>query len=1024
MQDIYLFLVNLPKITKIVFFTALFGIFLSSTIIHLYEDTTYTRLLDNIHWTFGTTAAALLAYLGHRSKKSSDEKKISFWFLMGFGGYAIGQIVWDIQSVFSYEQFPSPSDLFYLWLGPSIMIALVHEISLKKHFINIRSYVLDLLSLSIAALTLILISYLPRKGDLDFLQITVLVGYPITLILPAIMLLLMIPSMRLRLDAILILFITAISVTAWSWMKWNSMALDGMSVDGSWFNITFSIAILIAGLVASEWNLELCHNKEYHQLSNGIVKFIPLFTVLVSSMAIIILTSNPQTSWLVHELIYFGSAIVIGFSIIRQSHLLNEREQLLLAQAEAIKSANLVQTIIQTIPIRIFWKDRNLNYLGCNDLFAHDAGVKNAKDMIGKNDFEMGWKDQAELYRADDFRVMQSNQSTLGYEEPQTTPDGKEIWLRTSKVPLIDETSGETIGILGIYDDITERKTIEEQLHKIAHYDILTNLPNRLLLSEKLHKAMIQSKLNDTMIAVVYLDLDGFKEVNDKYGHTIGDEMLIILSKRLEGLLRPEDTLSRLGGDEFVVIVEKIDNSDEVKPVLDKLLYAVSSPVTLGTITLKVSASIGVTFYPQQGDEMDADQLIRQSDQAMYQAKQSGKNRYHIFDPDHDRALRYYHETLERIRIALENREFILYYQPKVNMRTSAVIGVEALIRWKHPDRGLLPPGAFLPEIENHSLIAELGEWVIESAMQQIEFWHTQGISLPISVNIDNMQLQQEGFVEKIRQLLQKYPNVQHGDLEFEILETSALGDIAFVVNIIAQCRSLGIEFALDDFGTGYSSLTYLKRLPAKTLKIDQSFVFDLLDEPEDLAIIEGILELANTFGRKTIAEGVESIVHGTLLLAMGCDIAQGYAIAKPMDSTEIPKWLFQWHSPDEWSDQKSYSQDYLPLIYAAVEHRAWIKHICEYLTRQHDTFPPTELNHCNFGKWLLTNGKEKFSDSSEYGEITQLHKEIHHHAKGLIEHSILGTTEDIESGIEHLHTLRDELIHKLLQLISQHYKS
>ena len=687
-------------------------------------------------------------------------------------------------------------------------------------------------------------------------------------------------------------------------MQWNSLALDGHLENGSWLNISFSVAILISGFMASNWKLQFSTNQKLHQASETFLRILPIISVVLSGIAIITI-SHTKSDILIEKLVYIGGAVVIFLAILRQSSLLQDRERILKAQAQLIQSTNLLHTVIQTAPLRIFWKDRNLKYLGCNDLFAKDAGFEKAQDLIGKDDFVMGWREQAQLYRSDDIRVMQTGEKTLGYEEPQTTPDGEQIWLRTSKVPLIDSTTHETIGVLGMYDDITAYKMQQNKLEYIAHYDALTNLANRLLLTDRLQQALMHTKRHNSQVAVVYLDLDGFKQVNDKHGHDIGDKLLVQIAQDLKLVLREGDTLSRFGGDEFVAILEDISNTNEIKPILERLLSASAKIFNVEKYKLNVSASIGVAFYPQE-DEISPDQLIRQADQAMYEAKQSGKNRYHVFNSKQDRAIRTHHQSLERIQQALENEEFMLYYQPKVNMRSGEVIGAEALIRWNHPEMGILPPAAFLPEIQNHLLMQQVGDWVLQKAIEQIAIWNKNSITLQVSVNIDSMQLQQTNFVSNVKNLLHTYPNIQKGQLEFEILETSALEDVTYIADIINACADLGVHFALDDFGTGYSSLTYLKRLPAQTLKIDQSFVFDILEDPEDLAIIEGIQSLAQAFNRNLIAEGVETIQHGLLLLHMGCENAQGYAIAKPMEATALVKWLHEWKAPSQWLEQKS----------------------------------------------------------------------------------------------------------------------
>jgi EAL domain-containing protein (putative c-di-GMP-specific phosphodiesterase class I) len=315
---------------------------------------------------------------------------------------------------------------------------------------------------------------------------------------------------------------------------------------------------------------------------------------------------------------------------------------------------------------------------------------------------------------------------------------------------------------------------------------------------------------------------------------------------------------------------------------------------------MQVSASLGVTFYPQT-DDIDADQLLRQADQSMYQAKLAGKNRYHVFDAEHDRSLRGHHESQDHIRTALVEREFVLYYQPKVNMRTGKVVGAEALIRWQHPEKGLLPPAAFLPVIEDHPLAIDIGEWVIDTALTQVELWRAAGLDIPVSVNVGALQLQQPTFVERLRSILALHPTLEPGCLDLEVLETSALEDVEGISLLMRTCRGMGVTFALDDFGTGYSSLTYLKRLPAKLLKIDQSFVRDMLDDPDDLAILKGVIGLASAFHREVIAEGVETIAHGVLLLQLGCDLAQGYGIARPMPAHQMPAWCATWRPDAAW---------------------------------------------------------------------------------------------------------------------------
>ncbi|NTV96885.1 MAG: EAL domain-containing protein, partial [Thiobacillus sp.] len=434
-------------------------------------------------------------------------------------------------------------------------------------------------------------------------------------------------------------------------------------------------------------------------------------------------------------------------------------------------------------------------------------------------------------------------------EYRRRTAAGEWKWIRSIGKIVAWSPDGRAARMVGIHADITRLKEHEQQLEHIAHYDALTGLPNRILLSDRLHLAMAQAARRGQKLAVAYIDLDGFKAINDRHGHAAGDQLLLAVATAMKQSLREGDTLARLGGDEFVAVLIDLQDIEASVPLLGRLLAAAARPAQVDELRLQISASLGVTFYPQ-AEEVDADQLLRQADQAMYQSKLAGKNRYHIFDAEEDRSVRSHHESIERIRLALQRQEFVLYFQPKVNMRTGALVGAEALIRWRHPDRGLLPPALFLPVIENHALAVALGEWVIDSALSQIASWRADGLDIPVSVNIAAHHLLQADFVERLRGLLAAHPDLDPTRLELEVLETSALEDLALAAQVLDACRAIGVRFALDDFGTGYSSLTYLKRLAVAQIKIDRSFVRDLLDNPDDQAILEGVLGLARVFRR------------------------------------------------------------------------------------------------------------------------------------------------------------------------------
>ncbi|MEI7869938.1 MAG: EAL domain-containing protein [Candidatus Methylumidiphilus sp.] len=677
------------------------------------------------------------------------------------------------------------------------------------------------------------------------------------------------------------------------------------------------------------------------------------------------------------------------------------------------ESRNLLSTIIDTAPVRVFWKDRNLRYLGCNRAFAQDVGLECPDDVNGKDDHQMPWADLAELYRTDDREIIESGIAKLCYEEPKANTSGQEMWLQTSKVPLRNQ-GNEIFGVLGIYEDITERKKTQDRIERltreqhamldnelvgimklrnqhilwknkamerifglrpgelegqssrvlfpddaawqalvepaypilnthgghrtqlemvrkdgeklwmdvsaanlsetegeslwvlvditrakeyqdkiehIAYHDALTGLPNRLLMADRLNQALALAKRSGKMLAVCYLDLDGFKPVNDAFGHAAGDKLLIEIARRLQASIRTNDTVARLGGDEFVLLLTGLGDAGEYQVALQRVTEAVNQPVALDDDQeAAVTTSIGIALFPQ--DATAPDTLLRYADQALYTAKQSGRNRCHFFDRHLEQRTATHHEALERIRQGLAAGEFSLHYQPKVDFGSNAVVGMEALIRWQHPVDGLLEPAAFLPAVENDDLALTMGAWVIREALRQMHIWRGEGIDLRVSVNVFARQLHQPDFVANLRQILGEYPDASPGQLQLEINESARLPELPVVQQIITDCRQFGVGFSIDDFGTGCSSLAYLRHLSVAELKIDRSFVCDMLTNPEDQAIIEGIIGLGLAFHRSVIAEGVETAGQIHRLLELGCKLMQGNGIARPMPAGQIAAWV------------------------------------------------------------------------------------------------------------------------------------
>jgi len=683
------------------------------------------------------------------------------------------------------------------------------------------------------------------------------------------------------------------------------------------------------------------------------------------------------------------------------------------AEDAIIESRNLLNTIIDTIPIRVFWKSKTLRYLGCNTLFAHDAGLKLPQELIGKDDYQMRWAPQADLYREDDHAVMESGESKLFYEEEQTTQDGESIWLSTSKVPL-KNSSGEIIGILGTYEDITaqkemqlkllltakmlneaqhfarmgswsldlrentlvwsdevyrifevdserfgatyetflsrihpedqelvnsaylnslknkqpyevvhrllmedgrikwvhevgmndfdeegtplrsmgtvqdisERKTAEEAINRLAFFDSLTALPNRTLLIDRINQARVLSDRNKQFYALLFIDLDNFKTLNDTLGHATGDNLLRQSAQRLMSCVRDEDSVARLGGDEFVVLLSGLGREEQhaaasCEMIGKKILTVLNVPYELEGTTYQSTASIGATLF--NGDEVSDDELMKQADLAMYKSKEGGRNALSFFDPKMESSLKERALLEEEIRRGIEEEQFLLYYQPQVRQDGRAY-GVEVLVRWNHPQRGIVSPAEFIPIAEETGLILPLGEWILKTACSQITRWAAQEIfkSLSVAVNVSARQFNQNDFVEQVLKILEE-SGAAPDRLKLELTESLLIQNVEETIMKMEHLKAKGVRFSLDDFGTGYSSLSYLKRLPLDQLKIDQSFVRDVLTDPNDAILCKSTIALADSMGLSVIAEGVETQEQLDMLLSFGCYAYQGYWFSRPL---------------------------------------------------------------------------------------------------------------------------------------------
>ena len=662
--------------------------------------------------------------------------------------------------------------------------------------------------------------------------------------------------------------------------------------------------------------------------------------------------------------------------------------------------------------------DQHATIIDVNKAFHKITGYSR-EEAIGKNPRILHSGRQKETFYKSMWQELAEKGSWSG-EIWNRRKDGS-IYPEMLTISAVTGEDGYVKNYIGLFSDITRIKRHEAELQHLAQYDALTNLPNRVLLSDRLHLAMIQAQRRNSIIAIAYIDLDGFKAVNDRYGHDAGDKLLVAAASRMTDVLREVDTLARIGGDEFVAVLLDLDSTSEAATILNRVLTALAKRFHINNLDLSISASIGVTFCPQD-ITLNADQLQRQADQAMYDAKLAGKNCCRFFDSEHDETRQRQYKNIKAITNALNNDEFILYYQPKVNMRTGSVIGLEALVRWQHPQQGLLGPHDFLPQIETHAISIELGNWVINKTLSQLDEWHDNGLNIAISINVGAWQLQQSDFVDSLEQHLKAHPTVTPEMLEIEIQENSALQDIERVSSVIEACKKMGISFALDDFGSGYSSLIYLKVLPIRTLKIDQSFVRNMLEYPEDQTILDGIVGLADSFGLAAIAEGVETIDHGRVLLRIGCEFGQGYAIAHPMPAENIPSWIQSWQPDPAWSSATPIGKDALPILFAEAQHRALIRDITTFIRSDNTDQPKNDIVQCPFSTWVTNLEGWCHQNTSLERSINKVHSKIHQKATDIINMKLEGKQNMALSRLEELHTLLDVFIEYMNALLE--YKS
>ena len=562
---------------------------------------------------------------------------------------------------------------------------------------------------------------------------------------------------------------------------------------------------------------------------------------------------------------------------------------------DAEERQRLSASLFQHLHEGLLIADADLRVLDVNPTYTQILGVPR-QELLGTVPAMLRPSPPDPLVRQQRLLMWSTLRSTGRWrgEVVERRRNGEACTLQVT-MSTVNDADGKVLYHVLVISDITEQRQQRDRLERQAHFDELTRLPNRARLMEMLAEAMTAADADGYLLTVCYLDLDRFKPVNDRFGHAAGDRLLVELAGRLRSALRSNevwsDAAGRLGGDEFVLLL-RATTMEESRLAVERVLRVVAQPYVIdpNVDPVQVTASMGATVYPI--DRSDADTLLRHADHAMYGAKQAGRNGYQFFDPENRRRNEERVMAIGRVQEALDKGEFTLHYQPKVDMRRGVVLGLEALVRWDHPQHGLIAPMQFLPLIENTGLSSRVGDWVLGQALEHLAQWRRGGHDISVSVNVSARHLQEPDFALRLSELLARHPDAPATALELEVLETAAHADIAATSALLARCRALGVRFALDDFGTGYSTLTYLKQLPVDVLKIDRSFVHNMLDDAQDRAIVEGVIGLARTFQCVVVAEGVESPAQARTLLEMGCHVGQGTGIAAPMPAAAVSAWI------------------------------------------------------------------------------------------------------------------------------------
>jgi diguanylate cyclase (GGDEF)-like protein/PAS domain S-box-containing protein len=862
-------------------------------------------LWENAHWTIaGLLATAVAAVAAHRT--SGVERWLRGLVALGAASWVIGQLSWDVQTSLGYFNLPAPSDAGFLCLVLPVFVALVLAVHGRMPRAEELAVYLDAAAIFLAISAAILAAYGDPLAGLGLLVATVTVAYPILHLATAgaglVFLLATRASIRVNGGYLLL---AGFALLGFAWVGWLRQALVALPPAGSSMNYVFSIGIIGVGIGGASWRFDEAGQKASHRTAAIVHGALPLVALLGSAVLIVIRHLSTPEIGLV-DLAALGVILLAG---LRQTLLVHERGRLLDDSGRArdeLEDAILqradadtrYRVLVERVPAAV--------YIDVADTDVPDGG--HLAYMSPQIESILGHPPEAfvadpELWPAlihpDDREA-----ALAAYHEHWTTErplrtdyrmiarNGAIIWVHDEAYSMTEGPGGGRRVSQGLLVDTTEQKRLEEQLMHDALHDPLTGLANRTLFRDHVERALAGRRRRRTKVAILFLDLDDFKVVNDSLGHRAGDRLLNEVAKRLTGAIRAGDIAARQGGDEFTILLDRVHDAQDAVASAERLATELRRPIELEGRSMVIAVSIGIALASHA--ETDADDLLAHADAAMYAAKAHGKARYAVFDPSMRVLARSRLETEAELRVALDEESFEIHYQPIVQLASNRIVGFEALVRWRHPTQGLVQPNAFIPLAEETGLIVPLGRLVTASACRQLRAFMDLGVGnadLTMSVNVSPRQAIEPGFAADIAGILEA-TGLEPSSLILEITESLVLHESAISDGSLRRLSDMGVQLVVDDFGTGFSALGYFKRFAIEGLKVDRSFVSGLGKSREDTAIVTATLAFAAALGLSVTAEGVETTDQLDRLRALGCELAQGLLFARPVPAASVPGLL------------------------------------------------------------------------------------------------------------------------------------